>query len=160
MAAKFKLDLEDDFNYVKQSKEEQAAKTEKKPIVEKKKRVAQKTNIDKVNIDETNIDNMNVYENNKQNINIDKVNIHNIDEQKNSRPRSREPQSVSALREVLLAKMSGQKEIVVKMTEIANEIGFSLSWMQFAMKYLAEHQEFTFARYAAGKTRGMKVTLV
>lgn len=150
MAAKFRLDLEDDFNYVKQSKEEQAAKTEKKPVAEKKKRITKKTNTDKVNID--NID--------KQNINIHEVNIHNIDEQKSSRPRSREPQSVGALREVLLGKMSGQKEIVVKMTEIANEIGFSLSWMQFAMKYLAEHQEFTFTRYAEGKTRGMKVTKV
>lgn len=155
MAAKFRLDLEDDFNYVKQSKEEQAAKTEKKPVVEKKKRITKKTNIDKVNIDNMNVDNTD-----KQHTNIHEVNIHNIDEQKSFRPRSREPQSVGALREVLLAKMSGQKEIVVKMTEIANEIGFSLSWMQFAMKYLAEHQEFTFTRYAEGKTRGMKVTKV
>ena len=139
MAAKYAVDLEDDFAFVKQSKQEHSEK-----ILPKPKKTTKKPNI---NIDKVNSDNMN----------INRTDIHTIDKEKTKRPRHREPQSVTALREILLEKLDGQKETVVKMTEIAKEIGFSPSWMQFAMKYLSEHNEFTFIRFAEGKSRGMKI---
>jgi hypothetical protein len=154
VAAKFKLDLDTDFNFVKKSKQEQTRKTAKK-----QQQLSRKSNDDNVDINKLNIDKLDSDIMNMQKTNIDNINIHNADMQKKPSRREREPQSVEALRKILLAKLDGKKEMVIKMTEIATEIGFSLSWMQFAMKYLTEHNEFVFTRYAEGKLRGMKVTL-
>jgi hypothetical protein len=140
MGAKFKLDLGKDFDFVRQTKKEQTNRPAKKPEPPQRKTDADKTNSD--------------------NINIDNMNIHKQDKQKGNNRRKREPQSADALRGILLAKLNGKNETVVKMTEIAGEIGFSVSWMQFAMKYLAERGEFSFSRYAEGKIRGMRVTRI
>ena len=117
-------------------------------------------NVHKLNTQQDNINVMNIHNLNINKEDIDNINAHKLNmqiEDKQRRSRGREPQSVTALREALLEKLGEQEEIVVKMKEIAEEINFSLSWMQFSMKYLAEHNEFVFSRYAKGKERGMKV---
>ena len=155
MAAKFKVNLDDEFDFIKQQKQDQGEAPAKAKAPARRKQSAKKANVDKVNSDKTNIHNMD-----KQNMNNHKVDIHNINSNKlnkQKRPRTREPQSVTALREALLKKLNGQSETVVKMTEIAKEIGFSPSWMQFAMKQLSDRGEFTFTRYAKGKIRGMRI---
>jgi hypothetical protein len=145
MPAKFKLDTTD-FDFVKHSKQEQAEKDMQKPSEpEVDKMDDHKTNIHKTNIDKNDIHNY-------------KEDIYKINKHANTRVRKRDPQSVIALREALSGKLGDGKEVVVKMTEIAEEIGYTTSWMQFAMKYLGERGEFVFTRYAEGSSRGMKVT--
>jgi hypothetical protein len=133
MTSKFKLDATD-FDFIKQSKQEQAEKD------------GQKTR-------ELDVDIINNHK-----ADIHKVNIDNMNKRKSPRARRRDPQSVTALRESLARKLGGEKEAIVKMTEIAKEIGFTASWLQFAMKYLIERGEFNFNRYAQGSDRGMKIT--
>jgi hypothetical protein len=147
-SAKFKLNLDKDFDYIKNKKAEQAAKDAAakpapKPAAAKPVAVVGNMDMHKLNSDKTN---------------IHKVNIHKPEKQEPIRPRTREPQSVAALRDILREKLAGHAEAVVKMAEIAREIGFSTSWMQFAMKRLVESNEFIFTRYAEGKIRGTKVT--
>ena len=162
MAAKFKLDAED-FDFVKHSKEEQAQKAAKGTREKQVKEIyidianKQETKVDNMDVDIIDNHNMDVDIIDKHKTNIYKLNKHKTDMQPPLRARIREPQSVAALRDILLEKLGGQKEIIVKMADIAKEINFSLSWMQFAMKYLAERNEFVFVRYAKGKSRGMKV---
>jgi hypothetical protein len=133
MAPKFKLDAAD-FEFIKQSKQEQAEKNGQK---------AHETEGNIINNHKTD---------------IHKMNIDVINKRKNPHVRRRDPQSVTALRESLARKLGDEKETVVKMTEIAKEIGYTTSWLQFAMKYLTERGEFNFTRYAQGTDRGMKIT--
>ena len=139
-AAKFQLNLEDDFDFIKKKKGEQTAKSAVEPAAI---------------VDNVDIHNLNTHEPNIQKLNIHNPNIHKPNT--NNPARRREPQSVAALRQSLYEKLAGRDEIVVKMTEIAREIGFSTAWMQFAMKCLAENNEFVFTRYAEGKLRGTRV---
>jgi hypothetical protein len=132
MTTKFKLDAAD-FDFIRQSKQEQAEKD------------GQRTHETDVNII------------NNHKADIHKVNIDNMNKRKSPRARRRDPQSVTALRESLARKLGDKKEVIVKMTEIAKEIGFTVSWLRFAMKYLTEHGEFNFTRYAQGSDRGMKI---
>lgn len=143
--SKFTVDVTD-FDFIKNSKQEQAEKNMPKP--RELKTDNHKMNIPKINVDNINIDK----------VNVDKTNIHKINKQNNARVRKRDPQSVMALREALTGKLGNETEVVVKMTEVAKEIGYTTAWMQFAMKYLAERGEFAFTRYAEGTSRGMKVT--
>jgi len=130
MTAKFKLDIEEEFGFIKKSKQEQ---TEKKSD----KITKFQPHIENGDVNKTNIQNMNIYNMNKQ--------------------KKRVPASVIALRSRLLEILGDNQETIIKMKDISQDIGYSLSWMQFAMKNLIETGEFTFIRYAEGKTRGMKV---
>ncbi|MDR0295505.1 MAG: hypothetical protein LBH91_04850 [Prevotellaceae bacterium] len=145
MAGKFTLDIEDEFAYIKQSKQKQANKTQDETDISN-------SHVDNIDVNNINVDNINI-----DNIDIQKKNNHIMYIKKQHIHKKREPSSVIALRSQLLLILGNNKEIIIKMKEIAQDIGYSLSWMQFAMKYLTDAGEFTFTRYAEGKYRGMKV---
>lgn len=145
--SKYGLDIKAAFEKVQQLKDEESQTAgNPAPVPAPIKKLRKKSNIDKINIEKNNIGNINVEQN-------------NIDIKKQPKQK-RERQSVTALRAALLRRLGNEKQTLVKLGEIAEEIGFDLSGLHSAKKELADRGEFTFMRYIQGKDgRGLLVSL-